>query len=212
MNISGRGNRATMAAEQSFVDTMTRIRAGDRDATTLVFQRFANRLLALAQSRLDQVTRQKTDPEDVLQSVFCSFFRRMSDQQWEVDSWDSLWGLLAMITVRKCGHRVDYFRAACRDVQREVSTDQGADSIGNCPEPVADDPTPSAAAMLAETVDYLLRGLDGRDRRIVEMNLEGYTYTEIGDRVRCTERTVYRVLERVRSQLRRLRGEEDKGH
>jgi RNA polymerase sigma-70 factor (ECF subfamily) len=110
-----------MAAEQSFVGTMARIRAGDRNATTDVFQRFAHRLLALAQSRLDPVTRQKTDPEDVLQSVFCSFFRRMADKQWEVDSWDSLWGLLAMITVRKCGNRVDYFRAACRDVQREVS-------------------------------------------------------------------------------------------
>jgi DNA-directed RNA polymerase specialized sigma24 family protein len=62
--------------------------------------------------------------------------------------------------------------------------------------------------MLAETVESLLGGLDTRDRRIVEMNLEGYTNVEIGEQVGCTERTVYRVLEWVRSRLRRLRAEE----
>jgi RNA polymerase sigma-70 factor (ECF subfamily) len=199
-----------MSSEQSFVETMARIRAGDQDATTAVFQRFAHRLLALAQSRLDQLTRQKTDPEDVLQSVFLSFFRRMSDKQWQLDSWDSLWGLLAMITVRKCGHRVDYFRAACRDVQREVCADNTWDSSAHAHEPASDDPTPSAAAMLAETVEHLLEGMEPRDRRIVEMSLEGYTSAEIGEQVGCTERTVYRILERVRNQLRRMRGEDGK--
>ena len=39
----------------------------------------------------------------------------------EVGSWDSLWGLLTVITLRKCSERAAYYRAQCRDVAREVS-------------------------------------------------------------------------------------------
>jgi RNA polymerase sigma-70 factor (ECF subfamily) len=199
-----------MSSDKSFVDLMSRVRAGDRDATTQVFQRFASRLLALARSRLDGLTRQKVDPDDVLQSVFKSFFTRMADDQWDLQNWDSLWGMLALITVRKCGHRIDYYRAACRDVQREVSAVPGADSSVPGLDPAADDPTPSAVIILAETVEKLLTGMDLRDRRIVELSLQGYSAVETGERVGCTERTVYRVLERVRKQLHGQRSAEEK--
>jgi RNA polymerase sigma-70 factor (ECF subfamily) len=196
-----------MAADQSFVELMTRVRAGDQDATTQVFQRFAHRLLALARSRLDGLTRQKIDPDDVLQSVFRSFFTRLADDQWDLENWDNLWGLLAQITVRKCGHRVEYFRAARRDIQREVPAGPSTDSSAPGLDPAAADPTPSAVAMLAETVENLLGHLEARDRRIVELSLQGYTNVEIGNLVGCTERTVYRVLERVRRHLHGVRGE-----
>jgi RNA polymerase sigma-70 factor (ECF subfamily) len=196
-----------MAADESFVKLLTRVRAGDQDATTQIFERFAHRLLALARSRLDGLTRQKIDPDDVLQSVFRSFFTRLADDQWDLDNWDSLWGLLALITVRKCGHRVEYFRAACRDIHREVSARAVTDSSAPGLEPPASDPTPSAVVMLAETVENLLGHLEVRDRRIVELSLQGHTNSEIGNVVGCTERTVYRVLERVRKHLNGVREE-----
>jgi RNA polymerase sigma-70 factor (ECF subfamily) len=190
-----------MAADPSFLDLMARIRSGDEDASTQVFQRFAHRLLGLARSRLDGLTRQKVDPDDVLQSVFQSFFRRVSDDQWDLDNWDNLWGLLARITVRKCVHRVEYFRAQRRDVRRDVSAGPGLDSSAEGLEPASEEPTPSAYAMLAEAVQNLLEKLEPRDRRIVEMSLRGHSAEEVSAAVGCTERTVYRVLERVRKQL-----------
>ena len=45
-------------------------------------------------------TRQKVDPEDVVQSAFRSFFTRQAAGQFDVASWDDLWGLLVVITVR----------------------------------------------------------------------------------------------------------------
>jgi RNA polymerase sigma-70 factor (ECF subfamily) len=58
--------------------------------------------------------------------------------------------------------------------------------------------------VLAETVESLLRGLDGRDRAIVTLSLQGYTVAEVSDEIGRTQRTVQRVLERVRKRLERL--------
>jgi RNA polymerase sigma-70 factor (ECF subfamily) len=201
-----------MAADESFIDLMTRVRTGDQDATTEVFNRFAHRLLALAHSHLNGQLRRKVDPDDVVQSVFRSFFTRLADDRWDLTSWDSLWGLLAQITVRKCIHKAEFYQAGVRDIRKEVATQpDNADSSAPGLEPPAADPTPSAVAMLAETVQYLLRGLEERDRRIVELSLQGYTAPEIGNTVGCTERTVYRVLERVRKHLHHLREAGEKG-
>ena len=40
-----------------------------------------------------------------MQSVFKSFFVRQGQGQFELDNWDSLWGLLVRITLRKRNHK-----------------------------------------------------------------------------------------------------------
>jgi DNA-binding NarL/FixJ family response regulator len=55
-----------------------------------------------------------------------------------------------------------------------------------------------------EMVERLFRGLDERDRRIVELSLQGFKVPEISAQVGIAERTVYRQLERVKGRLERL--------
>jgi RNA polymerase sigma-70 factor (ECF subfamily) len=201
-----------MPEEPPFSELMARLRQGDDEAARRIFQRFAHRLIALARSRLDARVRQKVDPEDVLQSALGSFFRRQAVGEWELDNWDSLWSLLTVITLRKCGHRVEYFRAACRDVQRELSPPTVTDGESAVSwQGIARDPTPAEAAMLAETVEHLMRSLDERDRRILELSLRQEPVPQISAEVGCTERTVRRVLERVRKRLERQRADAAEG-
>ena len=54
---------------------------------------------------------------------------------------------------------------------------------------------------LTDTVEQLLRGLDDRDRQIVELSLQGHTAPEISKRIDRSERTIYRVLERIKGRL-----------
>src|SRR5262249_54926721 len=110
-----------MAPTDSFDALMSGLRAGDPSAADDVFRRYARRLIALARARLEARIGRKVDPEDVLQSVFRSFFTRYGEGQFTPGDWDSLWRILAVITLRKCGNRMEYFRAARRDVTREVS-------------------------------------------------------------------------------------------
>lgn len=202
-----------MSPNHSFDDLMARLRSGDNDAATQVFNRFAGRLIALARRRLDPQILQKMDPEDVLQSVFRSFFRcQAAGQMDDLATWDNLWGMLVVITLRKCGRRLDYFHAACRDVQREVSAPAPADQSGPDWEATAPEPTPAEAAILTETVEHLMNRLEGRHRQILALSLQGYSAPEISSQVSCTERMVYRVLGRVKEWLERMRDENGKGN
>jgi RNA polymerase sigma-70 factor (ECF subfamily) len=200
----GQAEDSLVVEDPSFVDLMARLRGGDEEAARLIFQRFAGRLIALARSRLDERLRQKVGPEDVVQSALKSFFFRHAAGQFELDSWDSLWSLLTVITLRKCGHKVEHFRAACRDVRRERVAPSAEDDSAASWQGIAREPTPDEAAQLADTVEQLFAGLDTDDRRIVELALQGHTAAEISVQLGILERTVYRRLERVKGRLERL--------
>jgi DNA-directed RNA polymerase specialized sigma24 family protein len=62
--------------------------------------------------------------------------------------------------------------------------------------------------MLTETVERLLAELAGRDRAIVTLALQGYSAVEICEQLGRPERTVYRVLGRVRKRLEQMRAED----
>jgi RNA polymerase sigma-70 factor (ECF subfamily) len=188
-----------VAEDKSFGSLMARLEAGDDEVAGRIFRRFTRRLIALAQAHLSAALRQKEDPEDVVQSAFKSFFRRQADRPYDLDGWDSLWSLLPLITVPKCRDRAAEFRAACRDISREAP--DGANLFGR-------EPTTSEAAMLAETLEGVLRGLDERDPRLVVLSLQGGTIPEISTELGCTERIVYRVLNRVKKPLDALRDEQ----
>jgi DNA-directed RNA polymerase specialized sigma24 family protein len=75
---------------------------------------------------------------------------------------------------------------------------------------VAEDPTPSQAAMLGETLEQLMRGFNDVERTIISLRLQEFTVPEIGVRVQRSDRTVRRVLERARLCLQRLEEGEDR--
>src|SRR5271165_2059629 len=138
-----------MADSSSFDGIMARLRVGDDEAARDVFQRFGCRLMALARQRLDRRVRPKVDAEDVLQSAFRSFFARAAGGQYDLASWEALWGLLVVITISKCARRAEHFRAAKRDVNRELAALTGDEGL------LGREPTPDDAAVLTETVEEL---------------------------------------------------------
>jgi DNA-directed RNA polymerase specialized sigma24 family protein len=69
------------------------------------------------------------------------------------------------------------------------------------------EPSPQEGALLAEAVERLLQGLDGRHRDIVTLALQGYGAAEIGEQLNRPRRTVYRVLERIKKRLEQMQDE-----
>src|SRR5579871_6451123 len=185
-----------MSEEASFPDLMARLRAGDQEAATRVFNEFARRLIGLAHQRLSRHVVRKIAAEDLVQSVFKSFFRRYAAGDFQLDGWDSLWGMLVVITVRKCGRVSRYFHADCRNVEREITPPASGDGSRSDWEAIAGDPTPAEAGMLAELVEQLMIGLDEDERDMLGLRLQGYEIAEISVQTGRTERTVQRLLAR----------------
>jgi RNA polymerase sigma-70 factor (ECF subfamily) len=198
-----------MPANDSVAILMDRLRTGEDGAAREVFVRFANRLVGLARKNLGGRLAVKVDPEDVVQSAYKSFFIRQRDGGLDVDSWDGLWGVLTIITLRKCADRAAYYQAAKRDLTRELVPAADNDTT---PTDLALDrePLPEEAAALTETVAELFRAVDDPDERaILELSLQGYTAAEVAAQLSRAERSVRRLRERIRKRLERLQRAEE---
>jgi RNA polymerase sigma-70 factor (ECF subfamily) len=194
---------------ESFDRLMNRLREGDGDAAEAVVQRLSSRLNRVARTHLETWVRRKVDPEDIIQSVFRSFFTRCEAGRFDLASWDELWGLLVVIAARKCVNSAEFFGAKCRNATAETAFLSWVDGVGQGERYPAVDPGPSPfeVAALRETVEQLLEGLDGEDRAAVELSLQGYTTREISERLGLAERTVRRLRERLRHRLERMQAE-----
>lgn len=74
---------------------------GNEAAARLLVQRYLTRLLALAKSRLSRTLGRRLDAEDIVFSVWRSFFVGVDQGRFEPTSEDDLWPLLVTLTVRK---------------------------------------------------------------------------------------------------------------
>ncbi len=187
----------------TFAALAGRLRLGEDDAAREVFQRFARRLLAVARRQIERRLAHKVDPESVVQSAFKSFFVRHREGKLQVSNWDALWGLLTLITLRKCADRAEHHRAARRDVAREACASDGQDLLGQSA--LDREPSPHEVVVLAETVERLFRDADEAERAVLELSLEGFTAAEISFQLGRALRTVHRLREQLRKRLERMR-------
>ncbi len=194
----------------SFNELLELVDAGDQNAVGCrIFVRFTNRLIGLARTRLSDKLQTKVDAEDVVQSAYRSFFNRQATADFELENWERLWSLLAILTLRKCYARVDYYYADKRDVRREVASSGSAAMSVRALNAESTEPTPEEAAAITEILEETMRGLDAKQREILSMTLQGYEVREISAHVELSERTVHRVRQQLRSHLVRLIAEPD---
>ncbi len=182
-------------AATSSADLMARWQAGDQGAAEELFRRYAGRLQALVRSRLSARLARHVDPEDVVQSVYQSFFVGARDGRFVLSRGGDLWRLLVSITLNKLCRRAEQEAAPKR------SAGLGRRRRGGLEGAPARDPTPAEAAGLADTLEQALRGLSPAQRRMVELRLQGYALEEIALDAHRSERTVRRLLDRVKDRL-----------
>lgn len=187
----------------SFANLIDRLETDREGAAREMFERYTRQLVGLARSRMSDRLAGKVDPEDVVQSAYKSFFVRQKAGQLDVGNWQSLWGLLTMITLRKVADRAAHFHAGKRDANRELPTPTDSQAP-TWPAAVDREPGPEEAVLLAETVEALLRELDPDERPVLELSLQGHSATEISRQLGRAERSVRRLRERIRKRLQKM--------
>jgi RNA polymerase sigma-70 factor (ECF subfamily) len=182
-------------------------REGDQQAAAELFRRYADRLIALARSRLSAQLARRVDPEDVVQSAYRSFFASTRDSRYEVPHGGDLWQLLVTITLHKLQHQVRKWRTGKRAAQRDQNFASEESLLALPVHKLTSEPTPLEAVALADLLEQIMRGLEARERRMLELRLQGHNLEEIAASTQRSRRTVRRVLEGVKEQLERSHSE-----
>jgi RNA polymerase sigma factor (sigma-70 family) len=191
------------AARSSFL-LLERYRAGDDTAAEALFARYFERLTLLARSRLSARLARRTDPEDIVLSVYRSFFIDARAGRFTLTRGGDLWRLLASITKHKLLRQARHHTADRRSVDRERTLDQAqlqreSDFVRG------QEPTPEEAIALADELEWVLSKLDPFGRRVLELRMQGAQLSEIAEDTERSERTVRRILGQIRELMARQR-------
>ena len=172
-------------------------KSGNQHAAKVLVDRYMLRLTALAQSRLSRLLARRLDADDIVLSAWRSFFVAANRSRLQVPDDDNLWPLLATFTLRKLQRQAQRQLADRRNMAREMSLNDDDD----WQELVSREPAPDDAARLTNDIEALLARLEPTDREIMMYRLQGEELEAIAVRMKCSERTVRRAMQRIRMQL-----------
>ncbi len=187
-------------AEDESQKLLEKYRQGDEAAAEALFLRYVHRLVALARSRLSPKLARRIDAEDVVQSAYRSFFVDAREGKFALRQSGDLWRLLAVITLNKLRGQAEFHTAGKRQLSVEQSVSKH-DVCAAAAEAVTREHSPEQEMVVLEEIELLTEGMDETQRRIVELRLQGFQIDEIAADVRRSERTVRRVMEKVRARL-----------
>jgi RNA polymerase sigma-70 factor (ECF subfamily) len=186
-----------MDEHRSVTGSVQRHLKGDPGAVDELYAHYAQGLGRLAEQHLSRKLASRVDGDDVVQSVFRTFFRRVREGEFKIDSGAQLWRLLVRITVLKARQQGRRHTAAVRDVGAEQ---RGADEDWLMAA-AAREPGPEEAAILADQIEVLLQGLPSLYGNLLELRLQGYSTREMARQLGVSRQTVCRALEVLQHRL-----------
>jgi RNA polymerase sigma-70 factor (ECF subfamily) len=184
------------------------LRAGENSAVREFCDRYGGIMRAVADKHLSPKVKRRVEAEDVVQSVFRTFFRRAKVGQFQLPDSDSLWRLLCAITLTKVREQVRFQGRVKRGLGREVSIESndssdgsgfGLSQLGYGP-----GPSPADAAAFADQFRLLIESLGEEEKQLVALKLDDMTNDQIAEKLGCSERTVRRLLKQVQARLKRV--------
>jgi DNA-directed RNA polymerase specialized sigma24 family protein len=177
-----------MPSDDAITVWINQLKEGERAAVERLLERYFQRLVQLARSRLRTRPELAGYDEDVALSAFKSLclgaergrFPRLFDR-------DDLWRLLALFTVRKA---IDLQR---RQQARPETGDADVQQF------LSEEPSPELAAELVEQSRGLLDRLgDPQLEAVALLKVEGHSNDEIARKLGCGLRSIERKLHRIR--------------
>jgi RNA polymerase sigma-70 factor (ECF subfamily) len=171
-------------------------RSGDEAAAKELFGRYVDRLVGLARRRISERLAGRIDAEDVVQSVFRTFFVRAREGQFTIQDPDDLCRLLARMTVHKTLRKVEHHTAGKRDAGAEER--QSEDAHQRLADFLDREPSPEAANMFLDELEHFLAKLKPEEQQILELRMQGHSTEEIAEKLNTYDRKIRRVMERIR--------------
>lgn len=178
------------------------VKYGDSVAANHIWQHYFDRLVRSVRHKLYGQNRAVSDEEDIVLSVFDSFYSAVEKGRFpDLSDRDDLWQLLLRMSARKV---VDKRR---HDLRQRRGGDVKLHSLGHPAdgeaifEAIGDEPSPEMVLMMQESVEQFFSHLGvGQLRDLAGAKLEGYSNADLAERFGCSERTIERRLHLIREK------------
>lgn len=182
------------------------LQQGDEQAAERLWKEYFVKIVRLAKKRMDGLRLRAADEEDVALSAMNSFCRMAQNRDEPIADSTELWKLLATIVRRKANkERQRQFAAKRREYQ--LAGESGISPLRDGEEQenpnglarfAGREPSPELAAQLAETWERILNLPEAEE--LVLLKNDGYSNSEIAEKIGCSTRTIQRALEKIRKE------------
>jgi DNA-directed RNA polymerase specialized sigma24 family protein len=178
-------------------ELLARIRAGDALAEREVFDRYYTRTVGFARARMNPRLQVRVGASDVAASAMKSVLMGVRPGEFDLDADDTLWPLLATVTLNKIRNQWKTHTAQRKDLRLSQPLDPCAWLLEVCPPQACE-------AEMKDLVDCLLGQFSPRRQKILRLAMDGYGVGEIAAMVGVSERTVYETRREAARCLMRL--------
>jgi len=164
-----------------------------QDAAGKFADRYMEKLVSLIQRNISGRFQSRFDAEDVAQSVMRSWFEGVRKRKIHPTSSSEIWPLISVMALNKVRNRIRFNQAGRRDVRQSEAGDEISDQI---PEPTPDD-----VVAFEDMLQVISDSLDEQSREVLQLILEGYSVTEISERLEVSTKTIQRRKKTIREQI-----------
>jgi len=183
------------------------LQQGNEQAAERLWKEYFLKTVRLAKRKMGGLRLRAADEEDVALSAMNSFCRMAKNRDEPIADSTELWKLLATIVRRKVNKERQRQFADKRQEYRQVGEsgispmydEQEKEEFGSGLAQISDrEPSPELAMELAETWERILALPEAEE--IVLLKRDGYSNSEIAEKMGCSTRTVQRAIEKIRKE------------
>ena len=185
------------ASEDPFDTLLHQVKSGSEAALTRLVHEYENEVRLAARMLLGSKLRRYVDSIDLVQSVHFTLFEGLKQGKFEITSPENLVGLAVTIVRRKI---INHWRRQERHQRWQAAESQ--QSIQDAAAGGDLQLGPAEVAEQKDAVDFILHQLQGTDRRLIELRLEGLTTAEVAERLQIDSHVLRVRLGRLRERLR----------
>lgn len=163
------------------------------DAAAQFAHRYMEKLLSLIQRNIAARFQPRFDAEDVAQSVLNSWFEGVRRRSIHPTSSTEIWPLISVLALNKVRNRIRFHQAKIRDIRQTEESDGYPDTVP--------DPTPDEAVIFEDLLQAVSVALSDDGRNVLRLILEGYSVTEIAEKLCISTKTVARRKAEIRKHV-----------
>jgi RNA polymerase sigma factor (sigma-70 family) len=190
-----------------FEKLMGEVASGSEDAIWQLAQTYTPYIVRAVRLSLSPRLRSKLDSQDVAQTLWASLLLKRTELA-RLKTPEQLIAYLARATKNKVIDTARHYQSQKCDITREQSLNNheltGADGLNQQfagPRLFSREASPSTAASLREQFNAVLTNATERDRRILQLRLQGCTFEAIRLKLKIDEKTARRAIYALVEQL-----------